>query len=128
MKKKYGLMAGVACVVLAGCANNSANMRVGTDMSYMSLKDQREASLSVREYPALPQGAEKIGTVDASRCHRNTLQAQPSDAELKLDLKVAAYARGADGITDIQIERSSGLLQNCWAIINGTATALVLKK
>jgi hypothetical protein len=123
------LIAGAASALLmAGCANNSANMRVGTDMSYLSLKDQREASLTVREYPVMPSGAVKIGTVDASRCHRNSLQAQPTDVEIRADLKVAAYARGADGITDIQIELSSGLLQNCWAIINGTASAIALKK
>jgi hypothetical protein len=121
---------GVLCVAmsLSGCANTSANMRVGTDMSYMSLKDQREASIAVREYEAAPPGAENIGTVDAARCHRNTLQAPPTDTEIKLDLKVAAYARGADGITDIKIERTSGLLQNCWNIVNGTATAIALKK
>jgi hypothetical protein len=113
---------------LSGCANTSANMRVGTDISYLSLKDQREASIAVREYEAAPKGAENIGKVDASRCHRNTLQAPPTDTEIKVDLKVAAYARGADGITDIKIERESGLLQNCCNVINGTATAFVLKK
>lgn len=122
------LLALIACTFFYGCASNSANMRVGTDMTYLSLKDQREASLSVREYDALPPGAQNLGTVDASRCHRNTLQAQPTDAELKLDLKVAAYARGADGITNIKIQSSSGLLQNCWSIINGTATALTVRK
>lgn len=121
---------GVVCstLLLSGCANNSANMRVGTDMSYLSLKDQREASLTVREYDSMPSGGVKIGTVDASRCHRNTLQAQPTEVEIRADLKVAAYARGGDGITDILIERSSGLMQNCWAILNGSATALTIKK
>ncbi len=122
----FALVSGVG--LTAGCANNSANMRVGTDMTYMSLKDQREASLTVGEYATSPTGAQNLGTVDASRCHRNSLQAQPTDTEIKLDLKAAAYARGANGISDIQIERTTGLLLNCWAIINGRATALNISK
>jgi len=115
-------------LVVAGCASSSANMRVGTDTSYMSLKDQREASMTVKVYPKAPEGASSMGVVDASRCHRNSLQAAPTDAEVTLDLKAAAYARGADGITDVQIEKSSGLLLNCWQIITGKATAIALPK
>lgn len=118
----------VLVLAVSGCASNSANMKVGTDMSYASLKDQREAALTVKDYPALPEGATLVGTVDASRCHRNSLQAPPTEADLRTDLKVAAYARGADGITDVKIERSTGLLQNCWAIVNATAQAFQVRK
>jgi hypothetical protein len=97
-------------------------------MSYASLRDQREAALAVKEYQGVPANAASIGSVDASRCHRNTLQAQPSEAEIKADLKVAAYARGADGIADVKITQGSGLLQNCWLIINGSATAFSIQK
>lgn len=113
---------------LAGCASNSANMKVGTDMTYVSLKDQREAVMTVKDYPQTPAGATLVGTVDASRCHRNTLQAQPTDADLLIDLKVAAYARGADGISMVKVEKGTGLLQNCWAIYNATAQAFQIKK
>jgi len=123
----YPKSTAVSALLVTGCANNSANMRVGTDTSYISLKDQREAQKTIKVFPRVPEGASSLGTVDASRCHRNSLQAPPSDAEVTLDLKAAAYARGADGITDIKIEKSSGLLQNCWAIITGTATAVALK-
>lgn len=113
---------------LSGCANTSANMKLGTDMTYMSLKDQREATRAVQEYPEAPKGAKMIGQVDAARCHRYTTQAPPTDAELLLDLKVAAYARGADGITSIKIEKGTGLMQNCWSIINGTAQAFQMSQ
>lgn len=97
-------------------------------MTYLSLKDQREANQTVQVYLELPQGATKLGQVDASRCHRNTLQAPPTEADLVTDLKVAAYARGADGIIAVKIETSTGLLQNCWSITNGTAQAIQLQR
>lgn len=117
-----------AALALAGCATNSANMRVGTDMSYVSLKDQREASQAVQVAQQAPQGAVMLGQVDAARCHRNTLHSEPTEAEIVLDLKVAAYARGADGITAVNVTKTSGLMQNCWTILNGTAQAFQLKK
>lgn len=118
----------VIVAALSGCATNSANMRVGTDMSYASLKDQREASQAVQVTQQAPQGAAMLGQVDAARCHRNTLHNEPTDAEILLDLKVAAYARGADGITAVNITKTSGLMQNCWAILNGTAQAFQVKR
>ncbi|MBT9467198.1 hypothetical protein [Hydrogenophaga sp.] len=126
MRSTIALAALLAAIT--GCASNSANMRVGTDMTYLSLKDQREATQAVQVYPQPPQGATMLGQVDASRCHRNTLQAPPTDTELLLDLRIAAYARGADGIASVKIEKATGLLQNCWAITNGTAQAFQLKK
>lgn len=118
----------VVAGALTGCASQSGNLQVGTGQSYMALKDQREASLTVKEYPAVPPGAEVLGPVDASRCHRNTLDAAPEPAQLLLDLKVAAYARGADGIAGIQQTRESGLLKNCWYIVTVRATAFKLAK
>lgn len=124
-----GVVMGIGlATALAGCASNSANMRVGTDMTYASLKEQREASQTVQVLANAPAGAVQLGKVDAARCHRNTLQAEPTEAELLLDLKVAAYARGADGITSVQVTKSSGLMQNCWSIINGTAQAFQIKR
>lgn len=124
----FKLMLVLAMVAITGCANHSSNMRVGTDQSYMSLRDQREASILVKEYKQVPTDAVRLGVVDASRCHRNTLQAQPSDADVLVDLKAAAYAKGADGIADVVVSTSSGLLLNCWTILSGTATAFTVKK
>lgn len=115
-------------LLLGGCATNSSNMRMGTDVSYLSLKDQREVIPTVKEYSSMPSGSNDLGKVDAARCHRNGFQSEPTDNEVKIDLKAAAYARGADGITDIKIDRVSGLMQNCWYILNGEATAFALPK
>ena len=40
----------------------------------------------------------------------------PTEATLEDDLIIAAYARGADGITDISHRKESGLMKNCWHI------------
>lgn len=122
------LTVAIMSFALFGCANQAANMHVGSDMTYISLKDQREAVMVVKEYKEIPEGAVSIGEVLAARCHRNTLDAPPKDSDVVIDLKVVAYAKGADGITAISIEKESGLLKNCWAIYNGKAMAFTLKK
>ncbi len=128
MKAIYLSAVAVCMLVNIGCASNSSNMRVGTEQSYVSLKDQREAIAEVKEYSSLPEGAKRISKVDASRCHRNAMQTEPTEDEVLVDLKVAAYAKGADGIMDVKIEKVSGLLQNCWNILTGEATAIMLRK
>lgn len=128
MKHRHLLLSLLLAASATGCATNSSNMRVGTDQSYMSLKDQREAAIVVREYPSFPDGAVRLGKVDAARCHRNSLQTAPTEDEVKVDLKAAAYAKGADGIVDVRISSGSGLLQNCWKILNGEATAIAIRK
>ncbi|MFA5323658.1 MAG: hypothetical protein WC373_13380 [Smithella sp.] len=107
--------------LLSACATHSGNMRIGTEQSYTSLTDQREAIKAVQVYPKIPDGAVSMGKVDASRCHRNTSHAEPDDEMVLVDLKVTAYARGADGLTDVNITKQSGLSQNCWYIITGDA-------
>lgn len=124
MKKVLAGMAATA--LLAGCATTSSNMRIGNDQSYVSLKDQREAVLHVKEYPEVPAGAKIIGKVDAARCHRYANQSKPSNTEVLIDLKVAAFAKGADGISNISYENVSGLSQNCWEIWNSEATAFIV--
>jgi hypothetical protein len=98
-------------------------MRVGTDQTYLSLKDQRDASLTVKEYPKVPDGSLAVGKVDASRCHRNALHTAPSETEILIDLKAVAFAKGADGIAEVKYSKGTGLLQNCWSILNGEAIA-----
>lgn len=121
------VLAAVLIAALSGCATQSANIRIGSGQSYASLRDQREASISVKQYPEAPAGAEMLGSVDASRCHRNALDAPPDEAMLMADLKVAAYARGADGIAAITKTQESGLLKNCWYVITVRATAFRIK-
>lgn len=116
-----------AALVVSGCASQSANMRVGTDMSYASLSEQRQAARAVKILKERPADSEALGLVDASRCHRNTLEAPPTEEALLSDLKVAAYARGADAVIDVQITKESGLLKNCWYIVTVRGVALQLK-
>jgi hypothetical protein len=118
---KYPLIALAFLSLTTGCASNSANMMVGNSMSYLSLSDQREASRTVVQYDSVPDEALHLGEVEAARCHRRTDQAPPTEETLVMDLKIAAYAKGADGIADIKINKVSGLNQNCWYVLDGRA-------
>lgn len=101
-------------------------MRVGNDMSYASLGDQREASKTIKVLDSVPSGAQDIGELDAGRCHRSFVEISPAEQAVILDLKIAAYAIGADAITDVKIEKQSALTKNCWFMLNGKAKALQL--
>ena len=103
-------------------------MRVGNDMSYASLSDQREASRTITVYQTPPEGYKVIGTIDAGRCHRSFVETSPAEQTVLLDLKLAAYALGADAISNVIIEKQSALTKNCWYMLDGKATALKLKK
>lgn len=113
-------------VILSGCSTHSSNLQVGNNQSYLSLTDQRQALRTVQEYDSLPEGGKILGIVGASRCHRNFTETEPSNDMVTVDLKVAAYAKGADGITDIKIKKESGLSSNCWYILDGSATMFIL--
>src|SRR3546814_2526190 len=82
-------------------------MRVGNDMSYASLGDQREASKTIAVLDTAPSDAQVLGEVDAGRCHRSFVETSPAEQAVLLDLKIAAYALGADAITDVKIEKQS---------------------
>lgn len=121
-------LACVTVIALSGCATHSSNLRVGNESSLTSLSDQRDAMRAVKEFPTLPSGAETIGTVDVGRCHRSFVTSAPTRENVVADLQVAAYAKGADGITNIVIEKKSGLSDNCWYVLNGTAVAFRLRQ
>jgi hypothetical protein len=112
--------------LVSGCSNYSSNLQVGNDQSYTSLKDQREAARTVRVYNTLPSGAGILSVVSAGRCHRSFVEEVPSEEMVQMDLKIAAYAIGADGITDVSISKESGLSRNCWYVLSGTAKAFTL--
>ncbi len=109
------------CLIISGCSAQSGNILIGTSSYGFSLAEQREALRIIEKNNVLPVGATIIGPVDASRCHRNTLDAEPTNELIINDLKMFAYANGADGITDIQIKKESGLLSNCWYVLTGKA-------
>lgn len=112
---------GFALLLASGCAT-SANPQVGTSQNYVSLADQRAALEAVRVETSVPPGARVLGKVDAERCHRRMGEIEPTPELVSTDLRVAAYARGGDGITDIKIESQMGLLKNCWYVLVGSAT------
>ena len=115
-----------AIMVLAGCATYSSNAVVGNDMSYASLAEQREAALTVKVYETMPANATVIAPIDAGRCHRSFVETAPNEQLVTIDLKVAAYALGANGITNVNVEKKSALTKNCWYMMNGTATAITV--
>lgn len=116
----------VTAATLSACGMHSSNIRMGNEQSLMSLKDQHDAAISVREYVSTPAGARVIGRVDAARCHRYSNQSPPTEASVLADLKDAAYAKGANGITDVAIVKKSGITLDCWHILDGTATAIAV--
>ncbi|GAB3727175.1 hypothetical protein GCM10028862_03450 [Luteimonas pelagia] len=118
-----GLIVGVA---LTGCATYSSNVRIGNDMSYTSLSDQRAASQGIEVLATVPEGATVLGEVDAGRCHRSFVETAPAEHSLMLDLKIAAFAIGADAIADVDIEKQSAFTKNCWYMLDGKATAVRL--
>lgn len=113
-----------AFVGLVGCSTYSSNMQVGNDQAYTSLADQRAAAVGVRVVEEVPPGATSLGEISAGRCHRSWVEEAPSEESLLLDLKIAAYARGADAITGVRTEKTSALNKNCWYMLDGRATAL----
>lgn len=122
---------GLAALVigfLQGCGSHSSNLQVGNEQSYASLKDQREAVRTVKVYEALPTGAQVVNEVSAGRCHRSFVEEAPNEAAVLTDLKIAAYAQGADGITAVKISKESGLNRNCWYVLGGTAQAFTLRQ
>ncbi len=107
-------------VALVSCT--SSNYMVGTDQSYMSLEDQRKALQAVEVHAALPENCTIMGEVDAARCHRRFTQKSPTPDLVVIDMQVAAYARGADGICDVTVTQRSALLEDCWYMLDGRAT------
>lgn len=124
------VVVGVACFgflqLVSGCSTYSSNVRVGNDMSYASLGDQRAAAQTVKVIDAAPSGAQSLGEVDAGRCHRSFVESGPAEQQVLLDLKIAAFARGADAITNVDIHKQSALTKNCWYMLGGKARAVRL--
>ena len=62
-----------------------------------------------------------IGQLERPRCHRKINETPSTSVVVVTDLKVVAYAKGADSFTDIRIDKVSGLSQHCWLILDGRA-------
>jgi hypothetical protein len=122
------VVVGLLLVTLTGCGSHSSNLQVGNEQSYASLKDQREAVRTVQQYDTLPAGAQVLTEVSAGRCHRSFVEEAPQESTVLIDLKVAAFAQGADGITGVTIAKESGLNRNCWYVLSGKAKAFTMPK
>lgn len=123
MNKTLHVVGVALAAFLGGCSTYSSNMMVGRDVSYTSLTGQREAANSVLVYESMPQNSADLGLIEAGRCHRMFTETPPDEALVLLDLKVAAYARGGNGITNVNVERVSALTKNCWYMLVGQARA-----
>lgn len=121
---KLGML--ILAGTLTNCASSVSNMHIGNDMYYVSLSEQRAASQTVSELESIPPEAQVIRNISASRCHRSFIETAPTEETVTLDLKLMAYALGADAIADIRIEQNGGLARNCWHMLNGEAIALTL--
>lgn len=128
--KKFFLI--IFLIILSGCATTqgpSGPGIVGNNRNNnYSLKDLREANKIVKYSDKLPSNAEVIGKFTVRRCHRWATDPVPSEKTLINDLKLAAYAEGADGIAGFELKKSSGLLYNCWQLRDATSTFYKLKK
>lgn len=119
----------VGAVTLVGCANpNLVGLRGDRPDERYSLQDRRAAKQHVRVVDTLPTDARSMGDFTVQRCDQYLQSESPSDATLRDDLVLLAFAEGADGITDIRFTRESGLLKNCWSVAKGTAQFFGLGK
>ncbi len=126
MKIKASSIFLLTSIFLTGCSTYSSNIRVGNDQSYINIDERRNAVRTVRVYDSKPENAISLGSVSAGRCHRNFVESAPEENIVLTDLKIAAYAQGADGITNIEIEKTSGLARNCWYILDAEAEAFII--
>jgi len=109
-----------ATMLMAGCAPK----QMGGSVSATDVLLVGKANDTVREYYTAPAGSRVIGKVESTRCKRWSDAPVPTRQEIILDLKLAAYRKGASGITDVKIKEGSGLLSNCWNLAEGQATAI----
>ena len=106
---------------------NSIGMRGNSLQTGLSIEEMRNARKGIRilnESQELPEFSRVLTRLEVSRCHQNWNQEKPSQATLVDDLVLAAYAQGADAISDIEFTSSTGLLKNCWLILSASATAI----
>ena len=116
----------ISALILAGCAASDAPTGNAVLSGY-SLSDQRAARQTVQIFETAPEGAEVIGRLTAERCHRQLLAEEPTPEIVLDDLRMGAYAQGADAIANVTQERAPGLAQNCWYLQQVSADLLRLE-
>jgi hypothetical protein len=108
-----------------GCASTRVtNVTEGRDLPVgADAETARKASTLIQVTDAPPSGAVIIGPVEAGRGHRDWRNEKPTQSDVINDLKIAAYARGADGISLVKFESHTGLTDNYWWVLQGKAIA-----
>lgn len=119
MKKAYCLLP--IAFSLSACVGNGYEGQTGAIISSDQIIARREANRTISVHEIKPAGHRSIGEVSVRRCHRNFVEEAPTIEAITNDLKIAAYAQGADAISNIQTQKLNGLLANCWYVLEGTA-------
>ncbi|MGV2906453.1 hypothetical protein [Achromobacter sp. AGC25] len=113
---------------LAGCitvAPEEKDATVRRGNAPASVVDLQAATKAVKVYDIAPEQSQSLGTVTAIRCHANLYEPKPTEETLRGDLLINAFAKGANGVSDLQIVRQPGNLgYNCYFRYFGTAKAL----
>jgi hypothetical protein len=118
------MLATAACVSPGG-GGTEANF---IDPSTGSLSERRAALKAVEVVDSAPAGARDLGGVSARRCHRYFTEAEPLASSLIPDLQIAAYGQGADVIRVLGVEKKTGLLADCWYVLEGHAEMYSVQK
>lgn len=119
MKKEIYLS--LLALLVSGCVTSGYEGQTGSIISGDQIIARREANRNIAVFEIKPTGHRSLGTVSARRCHRSFVEDAPSLESITNDLKIAAYAQGADAISNIQTKKLNGLLANCWYVLEGTA-------
>jgi len=118
----------LVALALTGCitvAPEEKDATVRRGNAPESVVDLQAATKAVKVYESAPEQAQSLGTVTAIRCHANLYEPKPTEETLRGDLLINAFAKGANGVSDIQIVRQPGNLgYNCYFRFFGTAKAL----
>ena len=121
MFKFRSLIVLAAAAVTSACVSAGYEGQVGSISSADQISDQRAAHQAISVFEEVPSNYSLVGTTSVRRCHRSFTEEPPSVAAFRNDLVLAAYAQGADAISNIRIERMNGLLANCWYVEEATA-------
>jgi hypothetical protein len=119
------VLLGVVLALAPGCASTRVtNVTEGRGLPVGANPEiARNATLRVQVTEKVPAGAEVIGPIEAGRGHRDVRNDKPTEADVINDLKLAAYARGADGIAEVKFQTNTGLSDNFWWVLQGRAVA-----
>lgn len=114
-------LAALALVSLAACGTPAK------DRNVLAPQVAERVALYEEGQPA-PEGAEVLGTVVGQSCKRYMWHPAPTREVALTELRMNAMAIGADAIIDVKQNGAvMNLVDNCWAEITLTGTAVALE-